>query len=130
MDFCYTVIYVPDVLKAIEFYEKAFDLKRNFIHESLEYGELDTGNTKISFVSESLANLNRLSFVSNDISSSKSAGFTIAFITDKVLSAYKQAISAGAISVYEPTEKFWGQMVACVKDLNGVLVEISSPIKK
>ena len=81
-------------------------------------------------MSESLANLNQLSFVNNDISSPKSAGFTIAFITDQVLNVYKQAISSGAISVYEPTEKFWGQIVSCVKDLNGVLVEISSPIKK
>jgi len=34
MKFGYTIVYVPDVLASVEFFEKAFGLKRRFLHES------------------------------------------------------------------------------------------------
>jgi len=34
MKFGYTIIYTDDVEKSIEFFERAFGLKRRFIHES------------------------------------------------------------------------------------------------
>ncbi len=40
MTFAYTILYVPDVVRAIEFYERAFGFQRGFVHESGEYGEL------------------------------------------------------------------------------------------
>lgn len=39
----YTIAYVSDVAESIAFYEHAFGLKRRFIHESGQYGELETG---------------------------------------------------------------------------------------
>lgn len=53
--FAYTILYVPDVTRAIEFYENAFGLQRRFIHESGEYAELSTGETTLSFASLTLA---------------------------------------------------------------------------
>jgi len=41
MKFGYTIVYVPDVLASVEFFEKAFGLKRRLVHES-GYGEMDT----------------------------------------------------------------------------------------
>ena len=40
MKFGYTIVYVPDVLASVEFFERAFGLKRRFVHES-GYGEMD-----------------------------------------------------------------------------------------
>ena len=50
MKFGYTLLYVVDVPKTVAFYETAFGLKRKFVHES-GYGEMETGATKLGFVS-------------------------------------------------------------------------------
>ena len=52
----YTIFYVEDVTRSIEFYEQAFGLKRTMIHESGDYGELNTGTTTLSFSSRRLMN--------------------------------------------------------------------------
>lgn len=49
----YIIVYVPNVLQAVEFYEKAFGLTRKFINEN-DYAELLTGDTTLAFASESL----------------------------------------------------------------------------
>ena len=38
MKFAYTILYVPDVVRAIEFYERAFGFQRGFVP-----GRRDTG---------------------------------------------------------------------------------------
>ena len=45
MKLAYTILYVPDVSASLQFFERAFGLKRRFLHESGTYGELDTGET-------------------------------------------------------------------------------------
>lgn len=44
----YTLFYVDDVAKTMDFYEKAFGLKKGFAHED-QYGEMITGETKLIF---------------------------------------------------------------------------------
>ena len=56
------------------------------------------------------------------------AGAEIAFVTEDVQASYDKAIAAGAIAYKKPEPKPWGQLVAYVRDLNGFLVEICSPI--
>ena len=56
------------------------------------------------------------------------AGFELAFVTDDPHTAYATAITAGAAAIAPPAEKPWGQVVAYVRDPNGCLVEICSPI--
>ena len=46
----YTLFYVNDVKATMDFYAKAFGLKKGFLHESLQYGEMATGETKLGFV--------------------------------------------------------------------------------
>lgn len=53
MKFGYTIVYVPDVLASVEFFEKAFGLKRRFVHES-GYGEMDTCTTALAFANHDL----------------------------------------------------------------------------
>ncbi|MBW4968566.1 glyoxalase, partial [Pseudoalteromonas sp. CR1] len=58
MKFAYTIIYVPDVAASLAFFEKAFGFSRRFLHESGTYGELETGDTTLSFAAHALGELN------------------------------------------------------------------------
>ncbi len=127
MKFGYTIIYVSDVESTINFYQKAFKLEQSFLHESKQYGELNTGDIKLAFASDSLAESNEIKFVKND-AKKEAAGFEIALVTNDVKKGYNHALSNGAIAVKEPTVKPWGQEVAYVRDLNGIIVEICSPM--
>ncbi len=127
MHFAYTIIYVTDVPATLVFYQKAFGLKQGFLHESGQYGELITGDTKLAFASDELSKSNGVKFISNN-RSNDAAGFEIAFVAEDVGGAFKKAVDAGAISTQEPKQKPWGQTIAYVRDLNGVLVEICSQV--
>ena len=56
--FTYTILYVADVTKSIEFYEQTFGLQRAFVTPENDYGELITGTTKLAFASIQLADSN------------------------------------------------------------------------
>ena len=43
MQLGYTILYVPDVPATLKFYEAAFGLVTRFLHDSGDYGELETG---------------------------------------------------------------------------------------
>lgn len=127
MQLGYMIIYVPDVESAIAFYEKAFSLERGFLSDNKEYGELNTGSTKLAFVSDSMAQSIGIPFARNSLEK-EAAGFEVAFVTSDVQRAYKHAVDSGATAGREPERKPWGQEISYVRDLNGVLVEICSPI--
>ena len=124
----YTIIYVADVPSTVAFYEKAFGLTRRFIHESDLYAEMETGSTVLSFAGNEAAEMNGLAIRPND-PAIVAAGWEICFVTDDVDSAYARAIASGCSPVCSPSEKPWGQTVSYVRDLNGCIVEISSPIE-
>jgi lactoylglutathione lyase len=52
----------------------------------------------------------------------------IAFVSADVHAIYTRAVNAGAIAYAEPASKPWGQVVAYVRDIDGHLVEICTPI--
>ncbi len=128
MKFAYTILYVADVVRTIEFYERSFGFQRGFVHESGEYGELKTGDTTLSFASLNLANANIEGGVHVSDPRNPPAAFEVAFSADDVAAAYSRATEAGAIPVSPPKQKPWGQIVAYVRDLNGNLVELCTPI--
>ena len=123
----YTIIYVADVPATVSFYEAAFGLRRRFVHESNLYAELDTGQTTLAFAGEPMAEMNGFAIRQNRTSEA-AAGFEIALVTDNPQAAYEAAIAAGAVAVKPPALKPWGQTVGYVRDLNGCLVEICSPV--
>lgn len=123
----YVIIYVKNILETVAFYEKAFGLKRRFLHESGSYAEMETGNTALAFADEKFVK-ETLTFRSNRCSE-EAAGIEISLVTDRVINQFNNAIKEGAISVLEPTQKPWGQLVSYVRDNNGFLVEICSPIE-
>ena len=106
MKYGYTIIYVEDVRKTVEFYQNAFGFQQKFLTPENDYGGfLKTKATEKPF------------------------GVEMAFITENIESDFKKAIEMGATE-YEPlTEKPWGQQVGYVRDNNGFLIEICTPIK-
>jgi lactoylglutathione lyase len=123
----YVIVYSQDVPAALAFYERAFGLSRRFLHESNTYGELDTGATVLAFAHDDMAAQNGLTVRFNR-PAEPAAGVELALVTDDVAAAYATALAAGAVSVSAPEQKPWGQTVAYVRDGDGVLVELCSPM--
>ncbi|MBS2019509.1 MAG: VOC family protein [Deltaproteobacteria bacterium] len=123
----YTILYVDDVVATIEFYEKAFGFARTVVVEG-SYGELDTGATKLAFA----AKTNALELFPVPLQpagkDTNPPAFEVGFVTDDVQAAFDVAVKAGATALAPPKQKPWGQTVAYVRDLNGFLVELCTPM--
>lgn len=122
----YVIIYVPNLEETVTFYEKAFGVSRRFMHAS-GYAEMETGATALGFASEKLAATNGVVTRQNR-QNADAAGAEIAFISDDDQTAFANAVAAGALAYKQPQKKPWGQVVAYVRDNNGFLVEICSPV--
>lgn len=129
MKYSYTILYVENVLKTIKFYEKAFGFQKKFITPEKDYGELISGETTISFASFELGNLNFKNGFQQSTLSNKPFGIELAFTTENIEIDFEKAKKAGAIEVEKITTKPWGQKVGYVKDNNGFIIEICTPIK-
>jgi lactoylglutathione lyase len=125
--FAYTILYVQDVTKAVEFYENAFGFTRKFVTPENDYGELLAGGTTLSFASTILAKSNLTDGFTESSLTSKPFGIEIGFTTENVEETVSRAINAGATIVENPTTKPWGQIVAYLRDLDGFLIEICTP---
>ena len=123
----YTIVYVPDVQASVEFFERAFGLKRRFIHES-GYGEMETGSTALAFAAHELGASNLPGGYVRASDSEQPLGMEIALVTEDVALAHARAVAQGAVSVKEPVVKPWGQTVSYVRCPDGTLVEICSPV--
>jgi lactoylglutathione lyase len=127
--FAYTILYVQDVVKTIHFYTAAFGFEQRFITPDNSYGEIITGNTTLSFASTSLAKTNlKDGFLESSITQ-KPFAIEIGFTTDNVDALIESAIKAGATLIEKPKTKPWGQIVAYVRDLDGFLIEICTPME-
>ena len=128
IQFAYTILYVKDVSRSLSFYEQAFGFQRRFLAPGEEYGELDTGNTILSFAAHSLADKNLSNGYIQSSPKAKPFGIEIGFTTAEVEKVYTAAVKAGATEVEEAKTKPWGQVVAYVKDPDGFLIEICTPM--
>lgn len=128
MKFGYTIAYVPDVAASLAFYETAFGFKRRFLHESGQYGELETGATTLAFAAHELGDANFPGGHLAASASEKPLGIEIAFTTDDVAGAVGAAIAAGASALYAPEQKPWGQTVAYLRCPAGILIELCTPM--
>ncbi len=126
MRFKYTILYVEDVTRSIEFYERAFGLERRMIHEAGDYGELATGSTTLAFSSHGLMTELGKNPGMADV---KTPVFEIAFETDDVPRSLEKAKQAGATVIQDASEMPWGQTISYVSDLDGYLIEICSPVR-
>jgi len=123
----YTILYVENVSATLNFYEQSFGLQTKMLHESGDYGELDTGETTLAFSSLKLIS----DLGKNPIKADPSTPvFEIAFETQDVQKWLDQAIKSGAVLVQNIREEPWGQTTSYVSDPNGFLIEICSPVKQ
>ena len=130
MKYAYTILYVQDVEKTITFYENAFGFQKKFITPESDYGELISGDTTIAFASNVLGNSNFKKGFKELSLNEKPNGVEMAFTTENIEVDFKKAIDVGAIE-YEPIiEKPWGQKVGYLRDINGFLIEVCTPVKE
>lgn len=127
MKFGYTIIYVPDVLSSVEFFESAFALRRKMVHES-GYAELETGPTTLAFATHELGRSNLPGGYVAASASERPLGIEVALVTDDIIHAHNRAVAAGAQSLKEPVLKPWGQTVSYLRCPDGTLVELCTPI--
>ncbi len=128
MDLSYAILYVDDVPAALAFYERAFGLSRRFLHESEQFGELDTGATALAFTAHALAAEAVPARYRAVVPGELPPGFELTLTTGDVASAFRRAVDAGASPVAEPHDTPWGQTVAYVRDHVGVLVGLATPM--
>ncbi len=129
MKYAYTILYVENVLETIDLYEKAFGFSRKFITDENDYGELMTGEITIAFASIKLGESNFKKGFEKSSNSGKPFGVELTFTTENIEEDFQNAIKYGATE-YEPlTEKPWGQKVGYLRDNNGFLIEVCTPIK-
>jgi uncharacterized glyoxalase superfamily protein PhnB len=128
MKFGYTIVYVTSVPDTLTFYKDAFGFGIRFLHESGQYGELNTGETILAFASHEMGDMNLGGQYQKVDPNAAPLGVELAFVAEDVASSYARAIAAGAVAVREPTQKPWGQVVAYVRAKDGSLIELCSPI--
>lgn len=126
MIFRYTILYVDDVPASLEFFQKAFGFEQGFLHESGDYGELKTGETKLAFSS---TNLMRDLGKNPKRPAVDTPTFEIALETSNVAEALHRALQAGATLIQDIRDEPWGQTTSYVSDPNGYLIELCSPIQ-
>ncbi|MEM8556721.1 MAG: VOC family protein [Bacteroidota bacterium] len=124
----YTILYVPDVARTVAFYEAAFDLDRRFEHPAGDYAEMETGATVLAFAADALAASNFEAAYRPADPTAPPPALELAFVTDDVAGAFARAVEAGAAVLAAPAQKPWGQTVAYVRDHNGVIVELCTPV--
>jgi lactoylglutathione lyase len=126
----YVILCVKDVGASLDFYEKAFGLKRRFFNEDngKAYGELDTGAACLAFANLAMAKSSVGQELTMPSSDRPSSGMEFALVTADVEALFQQAVKAGAIEVRKPEAKPWGQTVAYLRDKDGHLVELCTPV--
>jgi len=118
------VLTVDNGAQALEFYAKAFSAKKRGEPASFDgkilHAEFQIGNSVFMLADEMPTMGNR-----SPKTLGGSAGGVWLYVDD-VDSLYRQALSAGASSVSEPMDMFWGDRFATVRDPFGHMWSIAT----
>ncbi|WP_058911412.1 VOC family protein [Entomohabitans teleogrylli] len=125
MQFAWTILYVDDVPQMLDFYHRAFGFEIRYLHDDKNWGELDTGATRLAFCSRKLLAQSGIAAGRSDY---RHPTFELAFTTDDVAAALNQALEAGAHTVSGIETAAWGQTLCYVADPEHNLVEICTPL--
>jgi lactoylglutathione lyase len=124
----YVILYVDDVRRALEFYEEAFGFDRKFLHDSGDFGQLESGSTSLAFTSHSLGRAVVPQGYRPVTKEDKPVGIEFTLVTPTVDEAFDRAVAAGATALSDPHDEPWGQRVSYVRDPFGALIGIASPM--
>lgn len=126
----YTIYYVEDVAATLRYFTEAFALNQKLLTPDKQYGELDTGTTTLAFAATDFVDkfLGAGGGFTPIDPESPPAGVSITLLTDDVPGTLDTALGAGGVPYMEPVVKPWGQTVAYMRDPNGILIELATPI--
>lgn len=128
IQYAYTILYVKNVPETIAFYRKAFGFEQKLLTPENDYGEIQSGTTTIAFANLELGNANFKKGFTESKLTQQPFGIELAFTTTEVEQVMANAIQNGAVLLEETVTKPWGQQVGYLRDLNGFIIEICTPI--
>jgi len=129
INYAYTILYVEDVPKTIAFYQEAFGFEQKMLTPEKDYGEISSGSTTLAFANMKLGNSNFKKGFRKSDPNEKPFGIELAFTTSEVEKVMANAIGKGATLLESTVTKPWGQKVGYLRDVNGFILEICTPIK-
>lgn len=124
----YVIFYVDDVRATLDHWCDAYGCTEKFMHDSGQYGELDTGATTIGFAGDGLMAQNGVKYRPNR-GKDLPIGAQVSFVTRDPSGLMSAATKRGAVVVKKLEEKPWGQTSGLLRDPNGILVEVCTPIE-
>ena len=124
----WVIVYVPDVVAALDFYERAFGLRRTFVNPAADFGQLDTGPTALAFASRARAEHEIAGTYQVPDLRADPFNVEVCLVFDDPVVAFRHAVATGCTPVVEPTAKPHGQTTGFLRDPWGTLIEIASPL--
>jgi len=122
------IIYVPDVVAALSFYERAFALRRTFVNPPADFGQLNTGQTALAFASHARAEHEIGGTFQRPDPAADPFNVEICLVFDDPVATFRHAATTGCTPVVEPAAKPHGQTTGFVRDPWETLIEIASPL--
>jgi len=120
----YLILIVEDVDRALGFYVDVLGLRLG--HRSGDYAQLDTGTTRLALYTRSA--MAKTLGMALDLPVSSAPGFELGFKVSDVDAAFAELIARGSQPVMPPTDRFWGQRTAYLRDPDGHLIELAQDL--
>lgn len=120
----YVILWCENLEVAIRFYTQALGFAEKARHG--DYVELDTGPTTLSLVARR--------FVRDELHlevpplGPENAEVAVVVAREVVTDTFDRAVAAGATTIQPPHEQPWGQLVSYLRDPDGHLLELCSPV--
>ena len=120
----YLILIVEDLDRALGFYVDVLGLRLG--HRSGDYAQLDTGTTRLALYTRSA--MAKTLGMSLDAPAANAPGFELGFKVSDVDAEFAELIARGARPVMPPTDRFWGQRTAYLRDPDGHLIELAQDL--
>ena len=121
----YVILIVRDLDRALNFYTGVLGL--GLAHRSGDYAQLQTGATRLGLYTRNA--MEKILAVALEPPAANAPGFEIGFKVADVDTAYAELLAHGAPPVTPPTDRFWGQRTAYVRDPDGHLIELAQDLR-
>jgi lactoylglutathione lyase len=121
----YIVLIVRDLDRALDFYTGVLGLPLG--HRSEDYAQLQTGATRLALYTRSA--MAKTLAMPLEPPAPNAPGFEIGFKVADVDVAFAELVAHGAPPVAPPTDRFWGQRTAYIRDPDGHLVELAQDLR-
>jgi lactoylglutathione lyase len=121
----YLILIVDDLDRALGFYVDVLGLRLG--HRSGDYAQLDTGSTRLALYTRGA--MAKTLGMALDPPASNAPGFEVGFKVIDVDAAFNELIARGAQPVVPPTDRFWRQRTAYLRDPDGHLIELAQDLR-